>query len=489
MSELKQYKKEEFNPFIGITPAYRAILVSYFVIYIVYQPAVFTYIQDDLTWSIYIIDLLYSSLLFLPILFYRKEYGWLHPLIFPLVFSIARAVGSNPITLLGVFYSDEMSSYASISHVLLYSWRQHDINFVYVYSQIINIVAIISYYVAYFYLPKLPELKVKFKQPRGLIGKVAFITFLSIAIFIIYLQYKGGIDKHLLSWASGRFNALAGDGPIFVLVKMAPYAILIWYTFDRKAERKVLFWIALIITAPMQFILNGSRSSIIYLGAIFVLAAIWKQKKIPQIRIFVFVLLAIVIIGLLGNIRSSTFSGKVEWTSALDKGLVGLVEDTHEEIARRGESNGYLAVVAKVPDEVDYLYGESYVSAILFFVPRFIWENKPRGAGAISGERIFNKSSGAGIPPGPVGEAYWNFSIFGVALIFLLYGLFHKWLANNMIKYSAEPGYFVFYIITLTIFSPTGIAIVSYFQTVIPVIIILYWAGAIDFNKNQKSYN
>jgi len=454
-------------------------LIAYFVVYIVYQSAVLTYFQASPNWLIYSIELLYNFLLFLPVFFYRKTYGWLHPLIFPLIFSLLRKIGANPELLLGIFYPEQLSEYYEISHILFYDWRHQDLEYVYVQGQIINIVAVLSYYLGYFYMTSLAPLKINFGEPVRLKGKILTLTVIGMLVFFVYLQFKGGITNHLLSWAQGRFNALAGDGPIFVMVKTAPLAVLIWYAFDDRTERNPFFWIVLISVIPLQFILTGSRSSIVYLGTLFLLITIWKKKKIPGIRVVLFGAMALVLIGFLGNIRSSTFKGNIEWASLLEFNFFELVEDTQEEMARRSESNGYLAVIGTVPEEVDHLYGESYIGTLLFFIPRYFWAGKPRGAGAISGERIFRKSSGAGIPPGPVGEAYWNFSVFGVILVFIAYGVLHKWLATNMMLYHSEPGYFIFYIITLTIFVPTGIAIVSYVHAIIPVLLILKWLKVI----------
>lgn len=470
--EVKSHKRSDV--FIALSPTARALLLGYLVVYVIYQPAVLTYYSYGYDWLMYFMDTINELLIFLPIIFYRKQFGWLHPLIFPLVFSLARQIGANPELLFGIFYPEQLSEYMSLSHILFYDWRQSDLNFAYIWGRMLNIIALSFYYLAFFY-SKPKVWKLKFKTPSQLKSKVFIIIAISFIVFVAYMIAQGGVSSHLLSWAQGRFNALAGDGPIFVLVKMAPFSVLIWYAFDRQTERNPIFWLALLTSTPLQFLLTGSRSSIVYLGTLFILITIWKRGQIPKFRIVIFGILAIILIGLLGNIRSSTFKGSIEWESFVNVSVFELVEDTQEEIKRRNESNGYLAVIATVPDEVDYLYGESYIGTVLFFVPRFIWPSKPRGAGALAGERIFNKSSGAGVPPGPVGEAYWNFSIFGVVLIFALYGYFHKWLAVNYQQYNNSAGYFIFYIITLTIFSPTGIAMVSYFHAIIPVFLILKW--------------
>lgn len=473
------------NSFLEVPRIIRVLLIAYYIVYLVFQPAVLTFYAEKASWSVYMITVIYDTLLFLPILFYRTNYGLLHPLIFPLLFSLARKITSYPELLLGIFYPRQLSSNLEISHILMTNWHQSEINFVYIQAQLLNILAIVSYYLAFFYSnPK--KLKVKFLEPVNMKYKLIIFMIIGLAIISYYLQTKGGIQSHLLSWSIGRFNALAGDGPIFVLAKAVQYCVLIWYVTDKKADKSLLFWVLLVSVAPLQFILTGSRSSVVYFGALFIMLNMWKKQSVPKSRIVIFTSIVLIIIGFLGKIRSSTYSGVVDLDEIFNRNPIELVQDTREEIKRRNDSNGYLAVVSKVPKEVNYLYGESYVGAFLFFIPRFIWESKPRGAGAISGERIFMKQSGAGVPPGPIGEAYWNFSFFGVIIIFVLYGYFHKWLAVNIKSHGRSAAYIIFYIISLAIFSPTGIAIVSYFHAIIPVLLILAWMKAFKLDRNEN---
>ena len=102
----------------------------------------------------------------------------------------------------------------------------------------------------------------------------------------------------------------------------------------------------------------------------------------------------------------------------------------------------------------------------------------------MNGEIIFE--GGAGVPTGPVGEAYWNFYIPGVVIIFFLYGLFHRWLARTFAQYSRVPTAWVLYVLTLYAFSPESSRMVGWFHSMILAIVILYWIGALSFNKRKK---
>jgi len=147
-----------------------------------------------------------------------------------------------------------------------------------------------------------------------------------------------------------------------------------------------------------------------------------------------------------------------------------------------------MPVVAKVPEEVDLLYGRSYVGPLLFFVPRALWPEKPRGVGAMNSEFIFGRPYSGGIPTGPVGEAYWNFHIPGVAAIFFLYGIFHRWLARFLVRYADVPVAWVLYALTLFYFSPEGPTLTSYLQQIVTAIVFLYWMQALPRLRRAPQY-
>jgi hypothetical protein len=118
---------------------------------------------------------------------------------------------------------------------------------------------------------------------------------------------------------------------------------------------------------------------------------------------------------------------------------------TREEVADRASVSGQIAIVHKVPDDVPYLYGATYISAAAFFVPRSLWPAKPRGAGAHVTAIIFEGwpstagYEGQSFPASGMGEAYWNFGTPGVVAVFILFGLFHRVLAQKFMQRPRDP--------------------------------------------------
>ncbi len=477
-------------PFIPISLGFRLVFIIYFFIFIFLQNLLIVFLQNDISLIIHFLDIIYFSLIFIPIFFYRKNYGWLHPLIFPALFSLAKSIASDPVAMFNLFFINQNETSFQISHVLLNDISDTEIRYIHIKGQLMNILALLSYYFGFFFFSGIGMMKLTYTLPKSNFKTKLFLIYtLSIIIFIIYVQFRGGINAHILSWSSGRFNALAGDGPVFVAVKVAALAALIWFTFDFKGARtSPIFWFMVITSIPIQFLLTGSRSDGVYMSIWFLLVNMIQSKRIPGLQIGVLGFLAAILISSLGLIRNSTYQGKVAWNKTINEFDIGqALSQTQEEFEKRkGEVNGYLPVMAMVPDQVDYLYGESYIGAVLFFVPRYFWPSKPRGAGAMVGELIFGRNSGAGVPPGPTGEAYWNFGIFGVIAIFLIFGRIHKTLEYYYLNNYKKKGYQLIYVITLFMLAPTSIKIVAYFQTIIPALVILWWIGALSIGKNKS---
>lgn len=478
------------SPFVSISSGFRIFFILYFLIVILLQKVLIILLQNDISLVIHLLDIVYFGLVFLPIFFYRKEYGWLHPLIFPALFSLSKSIVADPLTLFNLFFIDQSNASFQISHVLLSNMSDSEIRYIHIKGQLFNILAIISYYFGFFFFRDVKFKRLYYSQPLSNHKIKLFVIYLfSLIIFLIYIQLKGGVNAHILSWSSGRFNALAGDGPILVIAKLAGIATLIWFAMGiQSAIKSPLFWFMALTSIPTQFLLTGSRSEIVYISIWFVMIFMIQSKRIPGVQIASLGLVTALLISTLGLIRNSTYQGEIAWDQTVsDFSFEDAISRTHEELEKRkGEESGYLPVMAKVPDEVDYLYGKSYIGALFFFVPRYFWRDKPRGAGALVGELIFGRKSGAGVPPSAVGEVYWNFGIIGVTLVFALFGRIHKALERAFLINHRFKAFQVIYIITLFMFTPSTIKLVSYLQIIIPTLFILWWIGSLSFFDNAK---
>lgn len=99
-----------------------------------------------------------------------------------------------------------------------------------------------------------------------------------------------------------------------------------------------------------------------------------------------------------------------------------------------GGDLGYTPTVFKVidfvPEQYDYLKGQSYYRIMFTGVPRFVWSDKPDNTGIIVGRWIFPGTIVQSNPPGVMGDLYINFGFLGI-LGFVAFGIIFAKIDNS----------------------------------------------------------
>jgi hypothetical protein len=298
-------------------------------------------------------------------------------------------------------------------------------------------------------------------------------------VFAVYLAGKGGLSAHMVSWAQGRRVTLAGDFYWFQISNLGTSACLIWLATDRKVFRSVPFWLCAAVSLSLQFLASGSRSSVIYALVTGFLVWMLRERTFAPTRAVVLAITGIVLLGVLGNLRVSTWQGSVDWTALTGasfsrSGLQG----TSEIVARRTVADGALPILARVPESVGHLYGSSYLAVLTLPIPRGLWPGKPGMVGGRVGRTFFGTR--AGVPPTALGEAYWNFNVPGVLFAFAVLGMFHAWLVRWYLAYYKHPVFTVLYVLTVfSVLEPSSEALVAMLMALAPVVVVAVAFGAI----------
>jgi hypothetical protein len=90
-----------------------------------------------------------------------------------------------------------------------------------------------------------------------------------------------------------------------------------------------------------------------------------------------------------------------------------------------------------------------------------------------------------GLPPGAVGEAYWNFHVPGVLVVFFLFGVFKRWLANLVIHYPEAPGIMAIYMISLFYFDPSQNGFQAWLYAVVPALLMIRLGGLVKAARSR----
>ncbi len=411
------------------------------------------------------------ALRLLPLVLYRPSWGWLHPLVFTSLvslFHLLRKVGAYT---------------AGIDvHVGLPGHTRGQIMDLVAFEILLTALGVAAYFFGFFALPRPSVPRLRFKPARNLHRKVILAVAFSVAAFLAYMQTQGGLVSHVLSWGLSRRVSLGGEYYWMPFIRVGSMACLVWLAYEPAAVRRPLFYAAIGVSLPMLFFASGSRSIIVFTLVVVLLIWMLRKQRVSYLRTALLLVGALILVGALGQFRTATWQKRVDWSAITNvNAKENLQSVVSGELSRRvSDRSTVLAVLGRVPREVDHLYGESYLAMATIAVPRKLWANKPVIADARAGDVFFNLQ--AGMVLGPIGEAYWNFSFPGVIVLFALFGAFHGWLAAFYRRYSDQPAAVALYAYILWTFAhPTTLAFIGTMLGLVPLLALLWIFGLVRF--------
>ena len=334
--------------------------------------------------------------------------------------------------------------------------------------------ALVSLYLGYALTPRFHVPTWRVPTPSGIAWKsILWIGVSAVGLFMI-ARYAGGIEGALMqrgiastqrvgAQVGGQWNWLASIGVVVPLI---------WMAFDKGAARRLMFWVVLLTAIAIKFSATGSRGGTIV--PLIMVGVIWMfhHRTVPYRAIVVGVFLALVMVGALGEFRSATQKAQSFDEVAVQSSFGQWLGSSVAELGRKsGENSGQIAVLGKVPSDEGYLFGESYLSIPFVFVPSAVWGDKPDAAGKLVAKRIYERPLTA-IPPGPVGEAYWNFSYLGVVSVFLLYGVFLRFVGSVYTANREHSLVMVVFVYVLFNLQPHSPSLYDFFQLLVPAVVI-----------------
>lgn len=417
--------------------------------------------QDKSPWLLPTLAL-YAGLLCIPFLFYQQPFGWFHPLVFTAILNILGLVRKSSAYIYGL---SEHQAMPAVDPVRL--------NELVVYELGLQALGITCYYIGYHLIREGKGLKFPFPKPTARMEyTAAAFVGLSFAVFMAYMLSKGGLSAHISDW-SHRSVKMDGEGFWSPFTSAGSVACLYWLAADRGALRSPFFWGSSVVALAVNFLTTGGRSHLIFFLFFAAMIIMLRARRIYFLQILAIGGVTLVLLGILGNFRRSTWKGEADWTTITQfNPFEAATEDATSELVRRSSSSSpSLAILERVPREVPFLFGSSYVGLVAFPIPKALWPGKPQGIHSLTGETFFGLI--AGTPPGMVGEAYWNFYIPGVMAVFLLFGMFHRRLASFYLNNGDRPAALVLFVVTLYCLQGDSGTLVYLINILLPMALIL----------------
>ncbi|MCW3848500.1 hypothetical protein OF829_14760 [Sphingomonas sp. LB-2] len=490
--------RQEESPFLPLGQMVRAAFLFYLFAYRILFPLMVALTSEgsqDLLAPRFIAEFYYTCLLAYPFIFYRKEYGWLHPLVLPVFWELGKALAKNPLTLvlpfqfpLVDFAVESQSKAASLqmSNIDL-AWTRLQLSLVYCMSH--------SAYLAMFLFgPTFKVPRFKLYRPHNIAITSGAFILVAMGMASVFVISKGGVSELLVAMRGGRRELFEGYGQYVNAALLAPIIALAWFVYEKRPFTNPFFITGLVASLVTALIASGARSVII-LSALNLILLWWKRRGRPLLLpTLVAALIGVIVVGAFGAIRQDYGSQTID-TSVLDPAQIGVtIQRAYEEIGYRDDEESALAVMAGANDK-GLLWGKSYVNAAVFWVPRAIWDSKPDGIDKYNMWINFldypinstPRDYGVwGIPVNGEMEAYWNFGLIGVVVVFGLLGTFNATLAKAAHVYQKVPIFWVIYIYTVLNLVGTSRSVIELLRAVAVLALFMLFAGIIRLRRGGE---
>lgn len=329
---------------------------------------------------------------------------------------------------------------------------------------------------------------------------VLIFTGVSLTATVLFLQKTGFEFQDLTSISRKRFVVLEGSEAGYTalgylrwaasLSQIAFMLVMAWFVSSGKRWFSAAGFVTVVmfgIAAVFPF-LTSSRGSLMWL--ILSSMIIWHYLRRPlSIRaVAIVAIIAVVVLSIMINLRR----GDVDLIIAVS--LESIVE-------RLFGSRDFLDItttahiIAAIQDgRLDYAYGRTYFTWLYAPIPRTMWPEKPVVSIGWEIKRcVFGLYGLGGIPPGSIGEAYWNFGYAGVVVMWLL-GAVIGWVYRSLRDYVSQNKnialiyVYIFLLWAFRAFSNSSSAMVGALQTALPLILALYfvtWRSKLSGVKSQ----
>ena len=469
--------------FVPIKPFSYGLILACFVLIVTGVFAVNVAHGDFELMLVFLTFFCYMGSLLIPVMLYRKQAGWFHPLIF---FALWWGGFRDVLPRLDVF-ANGLAYHRVASFV-----PNVNMNYLVAWSLILSVIGILSLYLGYMCSSDFRVPKIGFKKPQFVRVKILFIAAISTMALFMLVREAGGVGRLMVQRGIASDQRIAAEigGHWHFMVGLLPTACLAWLAISPKVWRAPFFYGLFMAALLMVYIATGSRSTVIF--PLIIAIAIWSlhNKQLPYGKGILIAIIAIFLIGILGELRDKTRGVQTVADVSLESGVIdGMKQGIETITAYKGEVDGLYGILSKVPSHVGFLWGESYLSIPAAPIPRAIWPDKPQAGGKMNATYIFNNPLN-GIPPGNIGEAYWNFHLPGVVAVMFVFGMILKWFSCLYIQNRGAGWVVAIYVTTLFFLQPNSPAFYNWLQAIIPMMafLILFQGFPSSFSM-RRNYN
>lgn len=482
------------NPFLDLGAAPRVTLLAYLVIYRILFPIAHIMMvggNQELLGPRIVAETIATLLLAYPFIFHRREYGWLHPLVLPTLFVLGKTVAKNPLAIFFPFdfpsidYTVATASPAAVLAISDEALAQARLG-----EALIRCLANGVLLAAFLYGPRLKVPRIKVYRGGRAVPIAALVTIGALlAVALAFVAMQGGFNELLVAMRGGRRNLFQEQGQFLFAAIGAPTVALVWFMYEKRPLTNIFFVAAFVASALIAILVTGSRSSLI-LPVLTLVLLYWKRKHRPLILPTVLVaVFGLLVVGAFGSIRQDYTSTDVDVSVLTPSRWGEMINRAITETQSRDDEESNLAAFQGA-NVKGLLWGKTYAGALAFWVPRVIWQDKPRTPDTYNmwvnyvGNRIdtpLPERGTYGIPVRAELEAYWNFHVIGVIVLFFLIGVFYRLVADSAYVYDKVPFFWVIYLMMVLTFDGSSKSMVEVLRSVFLIVVFLFAARILRF--------
>ncbi len=420
--------------------------------------------------------LFYLGVLAIPLIAYDEaEHGWFHPLMFGTLFAMVKGLPTRATIL--IFGLEEHAVIAAPAETL---------TGLVAYENFLNALALLGIYAGFRFVrsPSVPRLR--WRAPRRLWAVVMTVFAIAGLAMVVLIGFSGSFSQHFLNLslnsASKQFETeVTGIGHLATAAQLPAWILAIVLAYRPELLRKPWFLGLGFVALALVYLATGKRSLLLSPVAVGAVAWMMATRRVPVFRLLLLGVGAFGLFSVLLLVRGVASTGAKDLN---DLGVLmaeraeGTLSASLNELSyRAGSYASIYPILRYVPEEVPLLWGESYLTLLARPIPRVIWPTKPRGTDFRTGATFYN--SPWGVPPGAVGEAFWNFHIPGVVGIFFLFGIFKRWLCRLVLEYGEHGFVLFFYAFTTIIFAPSENTVTQWMLTLLPALLFAAATGIV----------
>jgi hypothetical protein len=305
-----------------------------------------------------------------------------------------------------------------------------------------------------------------------------------------------GIQKQALvagTSVAGVINSLTQLAPIFLFAWALAW--MIFFSDTASRQQKLAVFCVLVPGAVFAALSTFSDKSLVTtLIGVPIIARWYMKRKVPWLFLLTLLLVLMFVIfpfyntyrlsdPTMGNAERMTVTYQTVQTWDSDRYLFYSVRSFTRRLAL---VNSVAVVLRDVDRWVPYAKGDTiFVPALVYFIPRVIWPDKPIASFGRDFGRIFRVTNtltqDTYIAVTVPGELYWNFGLpgilFGMALLGFVMRFLYRRYGEGM---GRDPVRQAIYVLLLIQFAHLGASLAGDFVTIIRTLVLLEalnWVG------------